>query len=83
MKIHYFAWMREHTQCAQEMLSVPAHVTNVEALIEHLRALSEGHANALRNIKTVRVAVNQQYAQLDTAITDADEIAFFPPVTGG
>ncbi len=83
MKIHYFAWMREHTQCAQESLSKPENIETVAQLIEHLRQQSEGHATALRNIKTVRVAVNKQYAQLDTVLQDKDEVAFFPPVTGG
>ena len=83
MKIRYFAWMREHTGTASEELSLPAEITTVGQLADHLKATSYGHNIALRNMKTVRVAVNQQYAQLDSPISDTDEVAFFPPVTGG
>ncbi|MGB2440456.1 MAG: MoaD/ThiS family protein [Candidatus Puniceispirillaceae bacterium] len=37
----------------------------------------------MRNLKTVRVAINRKFANLESPITDGDEIAFFPPVTGG
>jgi molybdopterin synthase sulfur carrier subunit len=83
MKIRYFAWMREHTGVSSEELVLPAKINTVGQLAEHLKAMSDGHKIALRNMKTVRVAVNQQYAQLDSQISDHDEVAFFPPVTGG
>jgi len=52
-------------------------------LIGHLSSVSDGHALALKNRKTVRVAVNLTFAAPDTPLCDADEVAFFPPVTGG
>ena len=52
-------------------------------LADYLKRQSEGHAKALSNLKVVRVAVNQVYANLDTPITNDSEVAFFPPVTGG
>ena len=45
--------------------------------------LPDGHALALKNMKAVRVAVNRTYGDLDTPVTAGDEVAFFPPVTGG
>ena len=83
MKLLYFAWMREHIGTGREERTTPEDVSTVADLIEHLRSLSEGHASALANMDVVRVAVNQEYASLDTAVTDTDEVAFFPPVTGG
>ena len=83
MKIMYFAWMREHTGCAEEHLAKPEDVTTVAALVDHLKQQSPGHAKALSNMEVVRVAVNLTYCGLDTVITDHDEVAFFPPVTGG
>lgn len=83
MKIVYFAWMREHIGAASEEFDLPAGITSVDALAKHLKAQSAGHAKALSNLKVVRVAVNHVYADLDTVISNDDEVAFFPPVTGG
>ena len=83
MKILYFAWMREHTGCAVEEIELPDGVTTVAELLPHLASQSNGHATALRNLKTVRVAVNRTHSALDMSIKQDDEIAFFPPVTGG
>jgi molybdopterin synthase sulfur carrier subunit len=83
MKIMYFAWMREHTGCAEEHLDLPAGIKTVADLVEHLRQQSSGHAKALSNMEVVRVAVNLSYCPLETPIANGDEVAFFPPVTGG
>lgn len=83
MKILYFAWMREYIGTSSEELELPAEIKNVGMLTDHLKKQSEGHAKALSNLKVVRVAVNQVYANLDTPITNDSEVAFFPPVTGG
>ena len=83
MKIRYFAWMREHTGVSSEDMRLPDGIETVGQLADYLKHASEGHSIALRNMKTVRVAINRQYAQLDSTISDSDEVAFFPPVTGG
>ena len=83
MKIMYFAWLKEHTGCSFEDMSLPDGVNTVEALIPHIRQRSAGHEAALANLEAVRVAVNRVYGDLGTQITDGDEVAFFPPVTGG
>lgn len=83
MNILYFAWMREHTGCSSEKIELPENVQTVSDLVTHLVARSQGHATALRNLKTVRIAVNRKYASLDSLIGQEDEVAFFPPVTGG
>ena len=83
MNILYFAWMREHTGCAAEEIELPDGVTTVADLVPHIASQSDGHATALRNLKTVRVAVNRTHSALETPIKQGDEIAFFPPVTGG
>ena len=83
MKILYFAWMREHTGCSSEEIKLPAEIRTIGDLASYLRGRSAGHDAALRNLKTVRVAQNRTYARLGSPIEDSDEIAFFPPVTGG
>ena len=83
LSIRYFAWMREHTGASMETVPLPDGVACVGDLVPHLTAMSDGHALALRNLKAVRVAVNRSYGDLDTPVADGDEVAFFPPVTGG
>ena len=83
MKILYFAWLKEHTGQASEELQLPDGVDTVGALIPHITKLSAGHGTAMANLDAVRVAVNRVYGDLSTPITNNDEVAFFPPVTGG
>lgn len=83
MKIVYFAWMREYIGTSSEELELPTEIKNVGMLADYLKRQSEGHAKALSNLNVVRVAVNQVYANLETPISNDNEVAFFPPVTGG
>lgn len=83
MRILYFALLRERVGMAEETVSPPAEVRTVAELIAWLRGRSEQHEAALANSALVRVAVNQDYAQPGDPVRPGDEIAFFPPVTGG
>jgi molybdopterin converting factor subunit 1 len=83
MKILYFAWLRQRTGVAEEEVDPPADVTTVGALVDWLKARSPGHAEAFANAKVVRAAVNQDFAAIDAPVARGDEVAFFPPVTGG
>ena len=83
MRILYFAWLRTRVGKAEEELSPPATVRDVRGLLDWLKTRSPGHAEALKDLAVVRVAVNQTYVQPDHPVNAADEIAIFPPVTGG
>ena len=64
-------------------MSPPAEVATVGALLDWLAARGPKHAAALANRSVVRVAVNQEYAAMDHPVKAGDEVALFPPVTGG
>jgi molybdopterin converting factor subunit 1 len=83
MTILYFAWVKERIGKDEETLTLPDDVNTVGELIRYLRALSPGHDAALAEGNAVRVAVNQKMADLDAPVTEGDEVAFFPPMTGG
>jgi molybdopterin converting factor subunit 1 len=83
MRVLYFAWLRSKTGVAEEEVAAPAEVRTVGQLVAWLRHRSPGHEEAFAKIEAVRAAVNQSYADLDHAVAADDEIAFFPPVTGG
>ena len=83
MKILYFAWLRQRTGIGEEEVAPPADVRNVASLIDWLKQRGPDFAEALQDTSAVRVAVNQEFATLDTALTGTEEVAFFPPMTGG
>ncbi len=83
LRVLYFAWLRERVGLSEETVSPPADVATVGALVAWLRALDAGHAAAFEHAALVRCAVNQTFAAADTAVAAGDEVAFFPPVTGG
>jgi molybdopterin synthase sulfur carrier subunit len=82
VNILYFASLREAIGTGKESIDVPAGVATVGALRELLAGRSERHA-ALLTTNNLRAAVNQKMADLDGVVADGDEVAFFPPVTGG
>ena len=83
MKILYFAWLRTKTGIGEEDVSPPADIATAGALVDWLADRSPRHADALANRKVVRVAVNQEHVGLDHPVGAGDEVALFPPVTGG
>ena len=83
MKVLYFAWLRQHVGAAEEDVEPPADVTTAAGLIDWLVARSPGHAAAFADRETVRIAIDQDFAEAEDSIAGAAEVAFFPPVTGG
>ena len=81
--IIYFARLREALGVGSEKLALPAGVCDLDGLRGLLVARGGAWATELAGSKPVRAAINQDMAQGDTGITDGDEVAFFPPVTGG
>jgi len=78
----FFAGLREALGVASESLALPAGIVTVGGLREHLAARGE-RWSALATTKNLRAAVNQQMVGLDAPLQPGDEVAFFPPVTGG
>ena len=83
MKLLYFAWVRTKTGTGEETVSPPDSVRDVAGLIGWLKRRGSGAADAFADPSLIRVAVNQDYVELDHPVIAGDEIAFFPPVTGG
>ena len=83
MKLVYFSWVREKIGTPDEELNPPNHINTVSELINWLTSRGEGYASAFADLSSIRIAITQEYAKQDAAIRATDEIAFFPPVTGG
>jgi len=83
LKVLYFASIREKVGRDAEEIDVPADVATVAALCSHLRSCGANYKEAFSEKTLLRAAVNQDMAQPSARIQAGDEIAFFPPVTGG
>jgi len=83
MKILYFAWLRQRIGIGQEDVSPPESVRDVASLVDWLKQRNPAFAEALADTSTLRVAVNQEFASFDTVLNGTEEVALFPPMTGG
>lgn len=83
MTLLYFAWLRQKLERGEETMALPDNVKNLADLAAHLAARGGAYGEIFGDITRLRAAVNQTHEKWDTAISDRDEIAFFPPVTGG
>ncbi len=83
MKLRYFAWVRERVGKTDEEIALPASVTTVAELMEWLAGRGEEYAHAFDNPKVIRAAIDRAHVRPETPIAGAQEVAFFPPMTGG
>ncbi len=83
MKLLYFAWVKVKIGVAAEEVAPPPEVTTVAALLDWLEARGPVYAEALADRSALGVAVNQEYARAGDPVGPDDEVALFPPVTGG
>jgi len=83
VKLLYFAWLRARIGCAEEGIDLSPEVKDVAGLLDWLRSRGGGYAEALGDLSVVRVAVNHNYVGLRHPLRETDEVAIFPPVTGG
>lgn len=81
MDLLYFAWVRERIGLPRERVETNA--TTVAELIEELKAREERYAVAFSDLSALRVAVDQELTGFDAPLEGAQEVAFFPPMTGG
>ena len=83
MVVKYFSWIKEHIGKSEEKIDLPSNITNVNQLINYLNEIDEKYNIIFEKKELIKIAVNKTYSSFDTNISNSDEIAFFPPVTGG
>lgn len=81
VQVLYFAWLRERIGLPRETVETEA--TTPAGLIRDLTARSPQHAAAFADASALRVALDQELADLDAPLAGVREVAFFPPMTGG
>ena len=83
MKILYFAKIKETIGKSEDLINIDEQTT-VKDIIEKLKLIDESYKLAFEDLKSIKCSVNCNYINsLQTKVTNNDEIAFFPPVTGG
>jgi molybdopterin synthase sulfur carrier subunit len=83
LKLLYFAWVRERIGRDQDLIARPPSSTTIASLLDSLTALDERYAAAFSDRSRLRAALDQHFVPLDALVGDAEELALFPPVTGG
>lgn len=81
IKILYFAWLRERIGKSSEVIETDA--KTVEQLIKDLCSKEERYDFAFSDLSSVRVALDQTLSTFDSSLKNVNEVAFFPPMTGG
>jgi sulfur-carrier protein len=83
VKVLYFAWLRQKIGRGEEAVDLPGAVRTVGELAAWLGSRGGGYADAFADMKRVRAALNQEHVDFAAPVKAGDEVAFFPPVTGG
>ena len=83
IKVKYFALLREALGRDEEVVALPEAVRTAGGLKAHLAGIDAVHAEAFATVKRIRAAVNGTMVQEGVELNEGDEVAFFPPVTGG
>ena len=83
MKLLYFAWIRVKMGVSGEHIDPPQNIKDIAGLIDWLKQRNPIANETFSDISNIRIAVNQEYVSINHPVKPGDEIAFFPPVTGG
>lgn len=83
LNIAYFAWVRERMGTAEEVVDLPAEVTDLTALLAWLAARDARGALAFAEPQRIRAAIDGVMIAPGAPLAGAREVALFPPVTGG
>lgn len=82
MKLVYFAWVREQVGLGEETVELPDSIATIADLMAWLATRGDEYA-IFENAHTLRAAINQEHVEHSEPIKGANEIAIFPPMTGG
>lgn len=83
MNIKYFSWVRDRIGIEQEQIEIDKESISVKDLVAKLKKISTKHSEAFSDFSLIRCAVNMEVVDFDHNVKNDDEIAFFPPMTGG
>ena len=83
MNILYFSWIKDKLDKTKENITIDENISSVAELITFLKSKDETYKEVFKDISSIRVSINMETANMEDPISINDEIAFFPPMTGG
>ncbi|MBF96966.1 MAG: molybdopterin synthase sulfur carrier subunit [Pelagibacterales bacterium] len=83
MKVLYFSWIKDNIGKNEEDLSLNDNIKTISDLINYLITINENYKKAFSDMSIIRFSKNMNLVNIDEMIDNDDEIAFFPPMTGG
>ena len=82
MKILYFAQLRQLLGRSEDSFEIKKR-KRIQEVIDELIKRNEDYRQAFYGIDNIQYAINCEYASKDSFVNNKDELAVFPPVTGG
>ena len=83
MKILYFSWIKDKVGTNFEEIEITSEVNTISQLIIFLTKKSDNYKEAFSDLESIKYSINMQTADIHAKVKNDDEIAFFPPMTGG
>ena len=83
MKILYFSWIKDGIGKSQENITIDDGIKNIADLVNFLVAINEDYKKVFSDLSSIRFSKNMNLVSIEESVTNDDEIAFFPPMTGG
>jgi molybdopterin synthase sulfur carrier subunit len=83
MKILYFSWIKDGIGKNQEDITINKNIKTVSDLINFLITINEDYKKVFSDVSSIRFSKNMNLVNINENIKNEDEIAFFPPMTGG
>ncbi len=83
MKILYFSWIKDQIGNAEESLDIKDNIQTIEELVNFLKNINDNYKSVFTDVSSIKVSINMEIASFKDKINKEDEVAFFPPMTGG
>ena len=83
MKILYFSWIKDQIGKAEESLDIKDNIQTIEELVNFLKNINDNYKSVFTDVSSINVSINMEIASFKDKINKEDEVAFFPPMTGG
>ena len=83
MKVLYFSWIKDNIGKNEEEISLDENIKTISDLINYLSTINENYKEVFSDLSTIKFSKNMNLVNIDENISNNDEIAFFPPMTGG